>query len=437
MKQLNQTIVERGAEWLLLALVFLLPWQTRWIAIPGLLNDSAWEYGSVSLYAIDILVVVFLLFAGVHLLAERKNYRPTISQWLAILLVIIGFFSIAFADNRISALFWWAKLAEGVALFIFIPQLHLQTRRIGLALLASGTIQSLLAFSQVIMQRVVGTKWLGMATQDPATLGVTVVESNGERLLRAYGSLPHPNMLAGFLVVTLLIGLLLYMQEERRMWRLVIAIGITFSSVGLWTTLSRQGILALGLALGLFVLSTFLTSKHFPRRAALAVTYVLLPFFTFAVIFPQITLTRTSGDTRLEHHSVAERKLYLQQSESLLRTDWVTGVGIGNYTAELQKRDDEDNITNPSYSYQPVHNIYILTFTELGIFGFIVFLCFILSLTYRRDWLDPQTRYYGFAVLAVLIIGIFDHYLWTLHFGILLFWLTAALFEHTNQRRAT
>src|SRR3989344_7359049 len=52
-------------NYLLLLFLFLLPWQTRWIYQPAMLNGGFWEYGTQSFYGTEILlwliVILFLI----------------------------------------------------------------------------------------------------------------------------------------------------------------------------------------------------------------------------------------------------------------------------------------------------------------------------------------------------------------------------------------
>lgn len=420
----KQTPIERVAELLLLAVVFVLPWQTRWIAIPGELNGGGWEYGTVSLYGLDFLIILFVLFAVGHVVMETKKLELNLSHWLAIFLVVVAFFSIMFAGNNINALFWFAKLAEGIALFIFIPQVRIRRELVGITLIITAVIQSGVAIQQFFMQEVFGWKWFGMASQLPATLGTQVVEGDFGRVLRAYGSLPHPNMLAGLLVVAILIALVSFISYKGYYARLFYGAAIPVMSAALWMTFSRQAWVGLAAAIALVIAVTFIKQKTFPGALAAGIGLILIPMIGLSSAYPHLVLTRVQSETRLEAQSISERQLYMEQATDLLKNDWVTGVGIGNYTAALHTNDINNDITKEAYEYQPVHNIYLLAFAELGIFGFLGFILLLISLWMNRNWKTKGTLMWALPVTALLVIGLFDHYLWTLHFGIMLLWLT-------------
>ena len=63
---------KRIIEYGLYLLVFLLPIQTRWIIKPGELNGGYLEYGTVSLYITDIVLIALLLLFVVFYFKTRK-----------------------------------------------------------------------------------------------------------------------------------------------------------------------------------------------------------------------------------------------------------------------------------------------------------------------------------------------------------------------------
>ncbi len=59
-------------------------------------------------------------------------------------------------------------------------------------------------------------KYFGLAQQNPGNLGVSVLEIDGYRILRSYGSLPHPNILGGFLFVSIIVGIYLWVNFYKK-----------------------------------------------------------------------------------------------------------------------------------------------------------------------------------------------------------------------------
>jgi O-antigen ligase len=430
---MNMLRLKKIPEFLLYALVILLPWQARWIATPGVLNGEPWEYGTVSVYAIDLLIAFFLVATSIAHMADRKRVQLALPHGIALFLLMVALLSMHFATNQLSALFWYIKLAEGVALFFCVSSLRVRFDRLAAAFTVAGLVQSVVAIMQFGMQKVVGGTLLGISNQDPQMLGVQVIQSTLGRTLRAYGSLPHPNMLGGFLVVCIIMGVIALCRSRSTLRRTTLAVALALQSSALWMTLSRQAWIALIVALVICVAYTFVVERAFPSILVFAIGCIVVPMLTFSFGFPELMQSRISTDTRLEQKSIDERNEYIAQSKNILRDEWFTGVGIGNATAYQHAHDRDEGIYKSGERYQPVHNIYLLAFVELGIFGFMGFALFTLSLFYRTSWKRPDVCALSLCIIALAVVGVFDHYLWSLHFGILLFWTTAGLLMQSRQ----
>jgi O-antigen ligase len=307
------------------------------------------------------------------------------------------------------------------------------------------------------------SKWLGMALHDPAVLGTSVVEvagDPGERWLRAYGAFPHPNILAAYIVVAILLLIFNFSRSQidrgstakpgQFFKRFILEVSCFIVLVaGLFFTFSRSAWLAFGISLiiseGLLFLKAYRRPENLQGAKApsgqgveqsetseaeigapttslgassasfkIVILSVLIFLSLGAIYFPLVT-SRISGDTRLEIKSTTERLSSFQEAFSLIRDRPLLGVGIGNYTKTLYNK----NPTSASWGYQPVHNIYLLILSELGIVGFGVFALFIFFFIRSH----PSSAYF---LLPVLSLGLFDHYLWSLYAGVALFWLTLA-----------
>src|SRR3990167_6847513 len=53
---MTKTNLERSLSYCLVALLFLLPWQTIWLTKERFLNGVKWEYGTLGVYATEILL---------------------------------------------------------------------------------------------------------------------------------------------------------------------------------------------------------------------------------------------------------------------------------------------------------------------------------------------------------------------------------------------
>jgi O-antigen ligase len=148
----------------------------------------------------------------------------------------------------------------------------------------------------------------------------------------------------------------------------------------------------------------------------------------FAII-PAPFLARSSATGRLEELSTSARQGQYQDAWALIKMEPLRGVGYGNMVAAIY---DKLEIGRKADAYQPVHNIFILSAVELGIIGGLVFLafCWLIIRTGIHHALSGSESW-QFMVLpsftCLLVVGLFDHYLWTLQAGVMLWWLVVGL----------
>ncbi|MDO8668157.1 MAG: O-antigen ligase family protein [bacterium] len=500
MKYLLKTI-----EYGLYLLVFLLPLQTRWVIKAGELNNGSWEYGTYSLYGTDILLVSVLLLFVIYRffdffngkfppfacasedkpMTNDKNGQETGRDKMVCLficgLVIASAVSAWFAPNKFLALYKLGWLILGVGLFWLIQSADYKKSKLIFSMLTGIFLSACLGIWQFLYQATFANKWLGLALHRGADLGASVIEAVGaagvgERWLRAYGSLDYPNMLGGMIVVVilLLIGQIIVRERIDNFQFLIFNFQIIFNdkifkfinwflvlalTAGLFFSFSRSAWLALAVGLAVMV-ALAIWQKNLKSQKNLA-QIILAMAILVLVLFSQhqnLITARLNGQGRLEIKSTAERLESYQESWQIIKSNWLGGAGLGNYTLVLnQKLPDR-----PSYFYQPAHNLFLLALSEIGIFGllFFVALLFVIargSVSGRQEnenkgSLDCSSvltsaqknktgclrgndkdkralhRNGQAAILAALIVLMFfDHWLWDLHFGVLFFWLIIGL----------
>src|SRR3989344_1153983 len=140
-------------------LIFLLPWQTRWIISSVTLDGRPWDYGQISLYATQII-----LFAVVTVtLLGKPDYRNLRRWWPAWVLEFWAIIAMIWSSHQSVALYHASLIVSAVLLGECILLLKPNPRRIATVILGTGLIQGLLAISQFMGQHVIGSKWLGLA----------------------------------------------------------------------------------------------------------------------------------------------------------------------------------------------------------------------------------------------------------------------------------
>ncbi|KKR22451.1 MAG: O-antigen ligase-related protein, partial [Candidatus Yanofskybacteria bacterium GW2011_GWD2_39_48] len=153
----------------------------------------------------------------------------------------------------------------------------------------------------------------------------------------------------------------------------------------------------------------------------LLVTAIVLSLFVIMAWPEVLSRIKISPDDE-----AIKLRIYYASETIDQRLSWF-GSGAGNFTVWLKSK--QPNL--PEYLYQPVHNIYLLLYSELGILGLIAFLSLIGYTFYDfyRSYKFQKLFHYSFILVfaSILLMGMFDHFLWTLQQGRFVLWLSVAL----------
>lgn len=115
--------------------------------------------------------------------------------------------------------------------------------------------------------------------------------------------------------------------------------------------------------------------------------------------------------------------------EQLSKKNFIFGIGIGQFVSELKSH----NPTNlEEWNLQPVHNLYLLIWSEVGFLGLLLISVFIIrNIDFKKSLHQKNT--FLISGGGFLILGFFDHYFWTLPQGQFIFWLSLALLASSGK----
>ncbi len=425
---------KRIEQLLFYLLIFSIPFQTRKI-----LWQQNWyfnEWQGAYIYATDILLGVLLLFwlftvirggqiSNFKFLISKQNLKSQIQKpdfYLIIFLIIS-----AVSVKNIIGVFSFIKLIEFAAFYFYLK--NYAVYKFGFTsvlwvLISGGLFQSVIAVWQFLGQSDVGLRILGESLLSRDMTGIaSFFNQHGEKVIRAYGTTPHPNVLAAYLFLSIFCVYFIWFYKKVRYEYLLWA-GYALLFFAFLFTFARVAVFLVGMN---FIIRGLLLTFRYGGRPwrgkALKVVWVTgLIILVFAVLYWPEAASRLTISGQDE--AVQLRMFY--NSESLKSLNWL-GVGTGNFVNWLMAEDP--NL--PRHLYQPVHNIYLLIFSETGILGISAFVAFLVFLI--RDFIlrTKMERFHHYSVMLIfssfLFMGLFDHFLWTIQQGRFVFWLVLSV----------
>ncbi|TSC72092.1 MAG: hypothetical protein G01um101438_720 [Parcubacteria group bacterium Gr01-1014_38] len=480
----------------LMVFVFSWPLDRRHLVFTeySFITGAYTEAGTLSLYASDL---AFLMLWAAWCWYAIQRPKEAVIPWsvfragLALLAwsVFRAFpLDVPIGTGFSTLLGWYGSARIGQGLLIALIAAHVwrspNLRRVVLwTLVLSGIFQGLLGIGQVLRGGDFGLRFLGehpLSLQTPGVAKVDIKTYNGSldnvpkgtsaertvsrkdvplgtKVLRAYGTFPHSNVLASFILGSLFASYFLHREKRgtrETFWNLFLIIPFVLS-LGLLLTFSRSGWLSFLLLMGTLGVCFYrniernIENQRKARFFFLSVTLgILIPLLfstlrsaAIARIFPEETDTFLHGRTASFYDTF-----------NVLARSPFFGVGTGNGFISLVRntRNIDNNkeyvilYTREPWKYQYPHNVFLVILLELGAVGGILFLAFLYEgtkffvLSFRRQSLFARVPVAGvvLAILAVAVLGLTDHYLWTVQQGRILLWsLVGILFGTISRKR--
>ena len=424
-------------------------------------NSYTSEYDSAFLFGTDILLIGLLLLSGRGFFAQLKEWfrqykRPAV---FLILFLVLSLFSVLLAGYGYFAVYSFGRLALGVLAALMIGAALksdiIRFREVAAAISLAAVFEAVLGFLQFILQKSVGLWFLGETVFGPGTPGIARITVDGVGFARAYGTMPHANILAGFLTLGLLALFYLFLREERLNFKYSEVAGIFVILAGLFLTFSRSGWITVAVATVLFIIWELLADKERRIKVVYLISVLLASCVLLFVILGWAISSRAHFSA--DEGPVRDRWSYDKIGVELILSHPL-GVGIGNelFYAYQKKGLFENYGLNSPGQWQPIHNLYLMVSSETGIVGLIGFLAFIASLillAIRSLGLGPPPQWRRYEerseeddeggnirittimLAALLLFGLFDHFLWDLQLGRLMLWVVIGILLGVRSRR--
>ena len=389
-------------------LVFLLPTQLALHFWPS----SAFVFGirvdylAPSIYLTDALFIMLFILWVVR---EKRIFLSWLkkNRFYIVIFLALAIFNIYFSVSLIPSLYKWIKIVEMVlfSYYVWIRRDIFESSAIFTSLYLSLIFFSLIGIAQFLKGGTLGgiMYFLGERTFNLSTPGIALVSLAGEKFLRAYSTLPHPNALAGYLGAGMLILAGPYFKQIK--FKKNMGIVIILTCLILTFSLSAFVAILFCTVLYLIIQKKMLSKIHIPLMVLIfLLVSLMLPVISKSLLGSGITFGDTIGQ-RLE--------LALVSGKIISGRFWI-GTGLNTFIIDETKTVVANSLL---WLLQPVHNIYLLVISEVGIVA-TIFLYFL----FVKILKEAFTRRAGIflAVVFILTSGLFDHYWFTLQQNMLL-----------------
>lgn len=395
---------------ILLALfVFFLPWQTKYILKADSLNY--WEIAIFSSSILALIIVVFNLNKIIELLKKLNK-----AQLIFLIVFDLSLFiSIFLSPNFFLSLYRYLIFFLAILLFLLLVNLKDKLYLLFIFLISiSGHL--LIAIWQFLSQISLSNKFLGLSHHYAWQLGTAVIEVNGQRWLRAYGALDHPNILGAMAVISAVISFYFLLFKNNKAYiQILLFLNFFLAFSALVFSFSRSAWLAFVISIAIFIFSKIKNKSTFYLLLIASITLFSVFYFNYS----HLINTRILAQGRIEQISIGERKSSLDLIKFESTQQLLLGRGIGASTYWQREVDVFNNEHFPAYSYQPIHNIFLLLLLEIGFLGLMSFLAFLIFLVFNNKK-KIKANLSLFLLPVFLIFALFDHWLISLPFGVFL-----------------
>ena len=380
------------------------------------------DYLVPTIFVQDILILLIILlwlFSGgiKRLFTSKIELFEKKEVQISFLFIFSLFISTLVSVRFVPSFYAWVRMFLYFLFFIYtLLEINVEDNYFKILDITSISVflLSLLGIIQFIKQGSVFNNYmiLGEQPYSAGVFGIAKEHILGRSVTPAYGLFRHPNAFGGYLAITL--SWLFCFIKKRKFYLVSFLLGLmaiifTFSYVS-WFTL------IVGIVFHLIFSKNPKNIKKYKKRALL----VVLTIFLFSLSLPVLRKLNLNFEG---NKSVIRRVDFTLASYRMIKDNFLFGVGFNNFTVFV----DKYNYDSPDLRFsQPVHNIFLLIFSESGIFGFLLLISLI-GFSLKRLVNSSYFHVFLISLLQLVLLGSFDHYLLTMHQTLLLFWIIFGL----------
>ena len=360
---------------LLCSILFLLPTQLGLHFWPtfSYVGGFRIDYLSPTIYSIDLLIVLYLILNLSQLIRLIvKNYKSLV------FVLLVVFLNLLFSISPYNTSVWFTHLLLYLSFVVIIKNKNIKLEVILRPILVSCVFLILLEIIQIGIQGSIGglMYWFGERSFNTGTPNIAKISLYGREYIRPYATFSHPNSLAGFLFLVLI---LVKKNNKYKIFTPILILGI---------------LLTLSKSVTISMLMVYLQIPLSILTIAIAILIIipLLPITDLFVSFPKY---------------IIDRLRYGVVAGEIIKKFPIFGIGYGNYLLSLPL------VLPTRYflvsNFQPIHNFILLTVSEFGLINIISLIGLYGKYIYKK--IKKENIYY---LVLILFLSTFDHYLYTL-----------------------
>lgn len=335
---------------------------------------------------------LFFLAAGLLLLLVYPKIKLSPAEGgrskLLLLFLALALVSAFLAENFFLTLPGLLRLAALVGLYL--AGQYCFGNKINRDFFPRLLVIFLLVFGAIGSWQLINQRPLGLFLEDTGVSGAFgyLTTDPGFRLYRVLGLTGHPTFFGSFLSLLLPVGLgMFFANRRRRNFDFWLASGATaLGLVALFGTFSRSGWMALFLGLLIFLWQIKAAKIKLLRFRIAAAAIVLGGSFLSLfgpLFFARLETLRNLGNLQGRLSLVWQALLTIKEFP-------LWGAGLNQFTRVMSERDL--SIEARTFLF-PVHNTFLLFFSEIGLPAGLAFLAFVIKTVWqtwqkaRQDWL--------------------------------------------------
>lgn len=377
-------------------LLFSLPFEKGlrdWMVSVVPPGPEFWAFGYNFYFGIT-LKLIFTITVLLFLAISHRQARPSNSTALCILFLFLFFAmvsTITSSDMAITVI-GFIRLLQGCVLFLLgsyyfrsMPKLRIHFQHI--------LISFLFFFGAVGAMQFFSGQPLGLFLEDSQGLrpfGYLTTDSGP--LYRVSGFFGHPTFFGAILSLLVPVGISYWLDmksSKRNIVQNISGIAAIFGVIAITATLSRSVWLSLLGSIG--IIFWLLFSKGQTETLKKLILWVVGILLILMILFGPQLLTRASTFYSLASLSSGRIRLDLMKQAIMITGEYpLFGTGLNLFTQAMNAHDLPPEIKGFMY---PVHNTFLLFFSELGIPAGLLFLLFTVYCLVtswkkaRRNWI--------------------------------------------------